>query len=455
MSASSRKHNKILLCAKISSSNHKDLTNYTVAHKIRFVPSFGLARANDRGQLAHEINMKVLFLAPQCDPVGVGEASSVFHLLRGLVQDIEATIIGMNPSGRSGELVKAFPEARVIELQPWPIQRISERFNALVKPSYIKFYFEARRIARELLSNEKFHLGHQIGPLALRYPSPLIDLGLPFVMGPLAGSLRTPKGFRENSGWYYRLRSLDTLRFRSDPLLRRTYMQASKLIGVAPYLKVLLPMPCNWAFVPETAITVLPDLAPRASANDGILRLLFVGRVIPTKGIYYVIRSIAQLAGLTNVHLDIVGEGTDLDACKAEAVRLGIGSLVSFHGWKPRDELHNFYCRADIFVFPSYREPSGNVVFEAMSYGLPLIVADYGGPANIVRDTFGIRIPVDSEAVFTQTIADAISALARAPDLRIAMGRAARNAAVRDHMWPSRYEFFLELYKEVVNQTAP
>ena len=55
--------------------------------------------------------------------------------------------------------------------------------------------------------------------------------------------------------------------------------------------------------------------------------------------------------------------------------------------------IDDFYRAADVFVFPSYREPGGNVVFEAMSFGLPLVVGDRGGPGSAVDERSGIRVP--------------------------------------------------------------
>ena len=65
----------------------------------------------------------------------------------------------------------------------------------------------------------------------------------------------------------------------------------------------------------------------------------------------------------------------------------------------------------DVFCFPSFREPAGNVLYEAMRHGLPIITADRGGPAWIVDASVGIKIPVTNPGDFATDIAAALRKL--------------------------------------------
>ena len=69
----------------------------------------------------------------------------------------------------------------------------------------------------------------------------------------------------------------------------------------------------------ETALTELPPEVDRA-ARSGPVRLLYVGRLVRTKGARDAIRALALLGDL-DVHLDVVGSGPDADACQAAARR--------------------------------------------------------------------------------------------------------------------------------------
>ena len=143
------------------------------------------------------------------------------------------------------------------------------------------------------------------------------------------------------------------------------------MLGIADYAREFLadiPMH-RFETMSETALESVPPPVDRSDRTDGPVRLLFVGRLIRTKGVRDAIRALPLLADLP-VCLDIVGDGFDADACRALVTELGLQDRVIFHGAQPRSEVGRFYEAADIFVFPSYREPGGNVAFEAMGYSL-------------------------------------------------------------------------------------
>jgi glycosyltransferase involved in cell wall biosynthesis len=77
---------------------------------------------------------------------------------------------------------------------------------------------------------------------------------------------------------------------------------------------------------------------------------------------------------------------------------LGIERAVSFVGWLSTAETFALLQRADVMVFPSLREFGGTVVFEALSLGTVPVVADFGGPGDIVKSDVGYRIPLINES---------------------------------------------------------
>ena len=77
------------------------------------------------------------------------------------------------------------------------------------------------------------------------------------------------------------------------------------------------------------------------------------------------------------------------------------------------------------FIFPSYREPGGTVVHEAMAYGLPMIVSDTGGPGSAVDDSSGIRVHPETPEQYAADLAAAVARLVENPAERIALGAGA------------------------------
>jgi glycosyltransferase involved in cell wall biosynthesis len=178
--------------------------------------------------------------------------------------------------------------------------------------------------------------------------------------------------------------------------------------------------------------------------------LLFVGRVIRSKGVRDAVRALAKLTDCDRLMFDVVGDGDDLAACKSEAEELGVSGLVTFHGRLPRNDIDAFYARADVFVFPSFREPSGNVVLEAMSYGLAMVVADRGGPGFVVDEACGFRVPVADPQQFADGIAACIRRLAAEPRLVESMGAAAREKIRQKFLWDAKVERLEEIYRSVL-----
>jgi glycosyltransferase involved in cell wall biosynthesis len=386
--------------------------------------------------------LKLLLIAPG-DGEDIGEAWVAYQWVSRFAARHEVTVLTYHKRGRT-PLSRQIHGARVIEwVEPRGLGR-AERLNSMLMPGYVPFYFRARRwIQCALARGDRFDLAHQPVPVALRYPSPLAGLGIPFLMGPLGGSLQSPPGFYQEEGttpWYVRLRALDRFRIEHDPLLRRTYEQAACVIGIAPYVKDLLAGISLQRFevMSDTGIERIPDAVDR-TGRTGDVRLLFVGRLVRTKGARDAIRALGLVRELPVV-LDLVGDGFDRAACESLAVELGLTDRVRFHGWLPRAKIDEFYRSADIFVFPSYREPGGTVPFEAMSYGLPMIVSDLGGPGSNVDESCGIRLHPVSPDQYARDLASAISRLVRDPGLRWKYSEGARRRAAKIGLWDSKVE---------------
>jgi len=91
---------------------------------------------------------------------------------------------------------------------------------------------------------------------------------------------------------------------------------------------------------------------------------------------------------------------------------------VTFTGWVSRAEALAQLGRADVFIFPSLREFGGAVVFEALALGAVPVVADFGGPGDIVTPEVGYKIGLTSEADFVRKLATALDRLALDSDHR-------------------------------------
>ncbi|MFB6612112.1 glycosyltransferase [Agromyces sp. NPDC056379] len=395
---------------------------------------------------------RVLMIAPTCDGSDVGESWLAHQWASLLSQGLDLTLVTTFKRGHVPPS-RQLPGIRVVEWpEPIGVGRF-ERLNSLMEPGYLPFYVKARRwIRARLAEGEQFDIAHQVIPASMRYPSPAAGLGIPLILGPLGGSLDSPPAFVSEEGaipWYQRLRSIDAFRLRHDPLLRRSFESADCVVGIAPYVRELLAGLSIRRFEAMSDVAMHEVRPPvDRSGRSGPVRLLHVGRIVRTKGLRDVIRAVHLLRD-QDLALDVLGEGNDREACEELVRDLGLDDRVTFHGQVPRAVVDGFYERADVFVFPSYREPGGSVVLEAMSFGLPLVVCDRGGPAANVDESCAFRIPAVSPGQMSSDCASALRALASDPELRHRMGAAARTRAASTHLWAHRLERMTALYAAV------
>lgn len=134
-------------------------------------------------------------------------------------------------------------------------------------------------------------------------------------------------------------------------------------------------------------------LTPKTN-QDKSLRFVFVGRLVPDKGINELVKAfIRLLADYPSCTLTLVGWFEDVTPLLLET-RKAIDTNPAIRFVDRQDDVRPFYQAADCLVFPSYREGFPNVVLEAGAMGLPAIVTDINGSREIIKQgENGIIIP--------------------------------------------------------------
>jgi glycosyltransferase involved in cell wall biosynthesis len=139
----------------------------------------------------------------------------------------------------------------------------------------------------------------------------------------------------------------------------------------------------------------------------------------------------------------IAGGGSLTDELAVEVRLGGLADIVRMPG--PIGNIREFLWAIDIFALPSLKEGLGVSLLEAMACGLPAVASRVGGAAEAVIDgVTGYAVePADSGA-----IASAIERLARAPEMRAAMGAAGRDRAITRYSLESMIDATIELYRK-------
>ena len=140
--------------------------------------------------------------------------------------------------------------------------------------------------------------------------------------------------------------------------------------------------------------------------------MIFVGGLIPCKGCDLALRAAAPLLRSDLARFSILGDGPERDRLEQLSKSLGIENAVSFHGWVSHAEVLRRLRSADVLVFPSVRDFGAGVVFEALASGAVPVVADFGGPGDIVHPEVGYKVPLTSESEFVSQMEKILTGLA-------------------------------------------
>lgn len=125
------------------------------------------------------------------------------------------------------------------------------------------------------------------------------------------------------------------------------------------------------------------------------VRLLFLNSIVARKGLTELIDALAALpfASRDRWVLDVVGDGSELQAIRQRVADVGLTANVVFHGRTPWNETGRYYANSDLVVCPTladYRSLGG---FEAVNAGKPVLVSRYDGAhAEILRYAAGARL---------------------------------------------------------------
>jgi alpha-maltose-1-phosphate synthase len=322
------------------------------------------------------------------------------------------------------------------------------------------YWFETllwRRFGRAITEG-KFDVVHRLTPLSPTIPSLIAGrcarAGVPFVWGPINGGVPWPPGFghvqRREGEWLHAVRDV----YRLLPGYGETRTHSAAIIaGSRATLEQLPPEARRRAvYLPENAID--PERFPRAreGAVSTPLKVAFVGRLVAYKGADMLLEAAAPLVRAGRMVVDIIGDGPERSTLIALAAELGCANGVRLEGWVEHRALGERLLEADVFAFPSVREFGGGVVLEAMALGLVPVVADYGGPAELVTEETGYRVPMGSRRELIARFRAALEKLVEDGSGLREMGARGRARVQELFTWEAKAHQTREIYRWVLGE---
>ena len=404
--------------------------------------------------------MKLLVSAFSCCP-GLGSEPGVgWHAVEELAREHEVWVL-VNRSGDARArqaLQDAAPESLHVRFVGGPLFSWLMEGPLNTGPGWLLYYYlwqmAAALVALRLHARIGFEACQHVTFVKYNTPSFLHLLGVPFFWGPVGGAERAPMAFYAEFGWKTRLGEAARVGLQwlalADPLLRWCHRRC--WLGLAVTEQTADEMRRLGArrveVMPAVALSndelaVIERASPEGEAAS--LTLLYVGRLIPWKGVHLGLRALAR-AEQPALHLRIIGEGMLRTRLEAEAQQLGLADRVEFVGGLSRNEVLRAYSQAQGFLHPSLHDSGGNAVIEAMAAGLPVICLRYGGPDLLVPDDCGWKVSARNTEEAVAGLARALKEFASDAAERRRRGAAARQHVTARHGWTVRGEELRAIY---------
>lgn len=165
------------------------------------------------------------------------------------------------------------------------------------------------------------------------------------------------------------------------------------------------------------------DIRKEFSIKEGALVVGFVGRIVPAKGLQYLIDSIPYVKGeFKNIKLLVIGEGSIVARLHEQAKEKKVYDSIIFTG--RRRDIPDILSCIDIFVMPSIAEGLPNALLEAMAMGKPIVATEVGGIPEVMKNGVnGLLVPPRDPIA----LATAMKGLIGNDRLAAQMGYAARD----------------------------
>jgi len=309
-------------------------------------------------------------------------------------------------------------------------------------PNALSFELAARRgldtLCRKFPIGTVWCHGHASVPLAA---SPLQKRHGFRILMTTHGDIRDrPAGtYSRELTWYYQMVTGPAYRLSDAVQAISPYMAELAWSGGAREVH-LIPHGIDLA---DIGFSDVPVRHPDSYCPDGVVRLLYVGNLLPVKGVEMLLRAMVHFRESNSedchvrgdrmrVKLCLAGGGNEQSRYERLAADLGVNAIVHFQGAVTRTALGHLYTSSDALCVPSLSEALSLAGLEGMICGLPIIGSRTGGLSYIVDDTKTGRLSAPGDvAGLVGSILDVCQSRERLASL----GQAAQQRALAHFTW--------------------
>lgn len=369
--------------------------------------------------------MKLLVSAYACDPYrgsepGVGWAA-VCRIARKhevFVLTDDHNRMGWEKARAEGDIPSSVHVRFLRHYKPCSANRFIAHLQSW--QSYAAFNRLVLQAAREWHGQIGFDLCHQVTIASWRLPSPLWQLPIPFVWGPLGGAGYIPAGFRSMlspaSRIFEAVRDLNTVISLRSKAFRECIRESALVFAANEETEMLIKTSRGGRPLVRLPIASISSEKVQAFRRphqadylSGPLRLFAGGNMEGRKGVSIALKALARVAATgLDFHYTVAGGGPEIPSLMALSKKLGLDTHVEFHpGFQGEDYIAALH-RSHLYFLPSFRESTPVTLLEAYLAGCYPVVADTSAQGEIVRLAGGSAVTVDTMDGLIQGLAKAI-----------------------------------------------
>ena len=312
---------------------------------------------------------------------------------------------------------------------------------------YLLWQWYAYKKASKLKKAISFKLAHHVTWGSIQMGSFLYKLGIPFIFGPSGGGQTAPVAFRKYFLSYWaaeeKREMVARLMLKYNPAFKAMIKKAAVVL-VSNKDTLELARGEGAGNVVLTLDAALPEhffpesFAPKETRKEE-LKLLWVGRFMPRKGILLLLDVMKELKAYPGISLTVVGDGEMREAFLEKIAEYELGKTVIWTGKVPYTEVREHYQKNDVFFFTSLRDSCPAQLIEAMAFGLPVVTIDLHGQSAIVKEDTGIRCNCTTPEIAIKELTQAILLLYNNPQLVNQMSTAAYQFA-KQQTWTAKID---------------